>query len=173
MFNFSHTFNITSYTSLFRLILYIQFCFCLSNFSAQTCIKLKPIKYLYLYFYTKLLYLPTIYCKLPKHDMLFSFSHTSGTTLLALPAEIYRFGASYWLISLTMIVIVLLTAHVYLPVFFNLQITSTYEYLEMRFDSKVRNFASFLFTISRLLFLPIVIYIPALACSSGELHTFL
>lgn len=100
----------------------------------------------------------------------FAFSHTSGTTLLALPAEIYSFGATYWLLSLTMIPIILLTAHVYLPVFYNLQVTSTYEYLAMRFDNTVRNLASFLFTMSRLLFLPIVIYIPALACSSGEHH---
>lgn len=68
-----------------------------------------------------------------------------------------------------MIIIIVLTAHIYLPVFYNLQITSTYEYLEMRFDNRVRNLASFLFTMSRLLFLPIVIYIPALACSSGKL----
>lgn len=136
------------------------------NYYAVQCLKT-------VYLFAVLLFLQAI-CSTPVYDArkYFFFSHTSGTTLLAVPAEIYRFGASYWLIALTMIVIVLLTAHVYLPVFFTLQITSTYEYLEMRFDNKVRNFASFLFTMSRLLFLPIVIYIPALACSSGKLSYY-
>lgn len=67
-----------------------------------------------------------------------------------------------------MIVVVIVTAYIYLPVFFNLQITSTYEYLELRFDNSVRALASFLFGLSIFLFLPIVIYIPALACSAGN-----
>lgn len=96
------------------------------------------------------------------------FSHISGITLLAVPADIYKFGAAYGLLVVSMIAIVLVTAYIFLPVFFDLQITSTYEYLELRFDSRVRSFASFLFAFSVFLFLPIVIYIPALACSAGQ-----
>lgn len=71
-----------------------------------------------------------------------------------------------------MIIVVLVTAYIYLPVFFSLQITSTYEYLELRFDNAVRTFASFLFGLSIFLFLPIVIYIPALACSAGKCMSY-
>lgn len=88
--------------------------------------------------------------------------------MLAVPADVYRYGALYWLIAFSMIIVVLVTAYIYLPVFFNLQITSTYEYLEMRFDNRVRTLASFLFALSIFLFLPIVIYVPALACSAGN-----
>ncbi|XP_030767891.1 sodium-coupled monocarboxylate transporter 1-like [Sitophilus oryzae] len=52
---------------------------------------------------------------------------------------------------------------VYLPVFHGLELTSTYEYHERRFDSKVRFFASVLFAISSITWLPLVIYVPALA----------
>jgi sodium-coupled monocarboxylate transporter 8/12 len=48
-----------------------------------------------------------------------------------------------------------------------LQVTSTYEYLERRFDSTNRVFASFLFTLGLFLYLPIIIYLPALAFSTA------
>lgn len=57
---------------------------------------------------------------------------------------------------------------VYLPVFMNLDIKSAYEYLEMRFDRSIRMLASSLFAISLFFYLPIVIYIPALALSAGK-----
>lgn len=60
------------------------------------------------------------------------------------------------------------TVYIYLPVYFNLQITSTYEYLEMRFDAKTRSLASFIFAVAMFLFLPIVIYIPSLAVAAGK-----
>ncbi|PNF16521.1 hypothetical protein B7P43_G07192 [Cryptotermes secundus] len=52
-----------------------------------------------------------------------------------------------------------------MPVFYTLQLTSTYEYLELRFSSSVRTFASFMFTIYQVLHTPIVLYVPALAFS--------
>ncbi|KAF3428900.1 hypothetical protein E2986_12519 [Frieseomelitta varia] len=68
-------------------------------------------------------------------------SYISGITILGLPAEMYVYGTQFWsvviadsFVSLTMIV-------VYLPVFYGLGITSSYE----------------------LLYIPLVIYVPALA----------
>ncbi|XP_044269102.1 sodium-coupled monocarboxylate transporter 2-like [Tribolium madens] len=95
-------------------------------------------------------------------------SHTSGITLLALPADIYRYGAAYWLGGISMAILCVVTIYVYLPVFYNLQIISTYEYLERRFDKKTRSFASFLYAVSVFLYLPIVVYIPALAFSAAS-----
>lgn len=66
-----------------------------------------------------------------------------------------------------LIFVSIVTIYVFLPVFHKLQITSTYEYLERRFDMKNRMFASFLFALSLFLYLPIVIYIPALAFSAA------
>lgn len=86
---------------------------------------------------------------------------------MALPADVYRFGAAFWLGVLSMSIVSIITVIVYLPVFYNLQITSTYEYLDRRFDNNVRRFASFLYGVSVILYLPIVVYIPALAFSAG------
>lgn len=58
--------------------------------------------------------------------------------------------------------------YIYLPVYHNLGITSTYEYLEKRFDTKARTLASFIFAMNMFLFLPIVIYIPSLAVAAGK-----
>jgi sodium-coupled monocarboxylate transporter 8/12 len=94
-------------------------------------------------------------------------SHVSGVTLLAIPADIYRFGAGFWLMVPILVIMSAVIIYVYLPVFYKLQITSTYEYLERRFDSTNRVFASFLFTLGLFLYLPIIIYLPALALSAA------
>jgi Na+/proline symporter len=50
-------------------------------------------------------------------------------------------------------------------VFYELQLTSSFEYLEMRFDKSVRLTASFIYAISIIIFVPIVVHVPALAFS--------
>ncbi|XP_017772840.1 PREDICTED: sodium-coupled monocarboxylate transporter 1-like [Nicrophorus vespilloides] len=90
-------------------------------------------------------------------------STVSGITLLAVPTDVYRFGATYWYYSFSAVAVYLITYYVYLPVFYKLQLTSSYEYLKLRFNGKIRILASFLYTIANLFYLPIVIYIPALA----------
>ncbi|CAG9831519.1 unnamed protein product [Diabrotica balteata] len=100
-------------------------------------------------------------------------SHTSGITLLALPAEVYSFGANYWLCAICLYIVPVITVYVFLPVFYKLQLTSTYEYLGIRFDKKTRKLASVLFTISVFCLVPIATYIPAMAFSSAtglDLH---
>nr|CAD7402664.1 unnamed protein product [Timema cristinae] len=91
------------------------------------------------------------------------FSHLSGVTFMGMPAEIYTYNTMYFMTNVAGIIVALIIGYVFLPVFFNLQLTSTYEYLELRFDQKVRIMASLLFTVSLLLYLPIVVYVPALA----------
>ncbi|KAK9708915.1 Sodium:solute symporter family [Popillia japonica] len=90
-------------------------------------------------------------------------STLSGFTLLSVPADIYTYGITYGLIVFASIPMVLASYFFFLPVFYKLQITSVYEYLGIRFNNKVRIFGSILYAIYMILFLPIVIYIPALA----------
>ncbi|XP_057671542.1 sodium-coupled monocarboxylate transporter 2-like [Diorhabda carinulata] len=94
-------------------------------------------------------------------------SHTSGLTLLALPAEVYSFGANYWLSAISLWIVTFITIYIYLPVFYKLQLTSTYEYLGLRFDKKTRKLASVMFTISVFSLVPIVTYIPSMAFSTA------
>nr|CAD7444329.1 unnamed protein product [Timema bartmani] len=92
-------------------------------------------------------------------------SHLSGITLMGVPSEIYLYGLQYFTMVISVFIMTYLINYVYLPVFFSLQLTSTFEYLELRFNQNVRVIASAIFTISMVLFLPIVVYIPALAFS--------
>ncbi|XP_017769090.1 PREDICTED: sodium-coupled monocarboxylate transporter 2-like [Nicrophorus vespilloides] len=95
------------------------------------------------------------------------FSHVSGVSILAVPADVYRFGFGYGLSFMSMFINTLLTIYVFLPVFYKLQITSMFEYLKLRFDTRVRLMASFLYALSAIFYLPIIIYVPALAFSQA------
>ncbi|PSN54824.1 Sodium-coupled monocarboxylate transporter 2 [Blattella germanica] len=89
----------------------------------------------------------------------------SGVTLLGVPSEIYRYGTTYWLMVVSVIFAGIANNYIFLPVFYELQLTSTYEYFQLRFNHRVRVMASVLFTISLLLYIPIVVYVPALVLS--------
>ncbi|XP_063111516.1 sodium-coupled monocarboxylate transporter 1 isoform X2 [Cavia porcellus] len=68
-------------------------------------------------------------------------SFMSAVTVLGAPVEVYRFGGVYCMFAFTYLLVVVLSAEVFLPVFYKLGITSTYE----------------------ILYTGIVIYAPALA----------
>ena len=72
-------------------------------------------------------------------------SFISGISLLGTPTEIYVHGSSYLFIGFGVILVGVVMSRVYLPVFHELRLTSTYEYLERRFDKKVRFLGSALF----------------------------
>ncbi|KAK9737967.1 Sodium:solute symporter family [Popillia japonica] len=90
-------------------------------------------------------------------------SYISGVTILGTPAEIYNFGTQYWLIVVAIWISGIVVAIVYVPVFCKLQVNSSYEYLELRFNRYVRTLASVLFVLDEIMFLPILIYVPSLA----------
>lgn len=101
-------------------------------------------------------------------------SHISGITLLGVPSEVYQHGSQYSACVVTSILSCTISAYIFLPVFYKLQLTSTFEYLEIRFSKSVRTLCSFLFVISLLMYIPIVVYVPALAFSQVTdfgLHT--
>ncbi|CRK94159.1 CLUMA_CG007678, isoform A [Clunio marinus] len=90
-------------------------------------------------------------------------SFISGITLLGLPTEVYLHGIQYVYVSLGVIFMGFVMSVFYLPVFYGLQITSSYEYLEMRFNRSLRLFGSIMFSIMNVFYLPIVVYVPSLA----------
>lgn len=92
-------------------------------------------------------------------------SHISGITLMSIPAEMYANGTQYSLMVVCALIVGITLTYIYLPVFYELQLTSSFQYLEMRFDKSVRLMASFIYAISILIFIPIVLYVPALAFS--------
>ncbi|XP_063546879.1 sodium-coupled monocarboxylate transporter 1-like [Cydia strobilella] len=92
-------------------------------------------------------------------------SYVSGISLLGLPAEMYTYGTQLWAVVFSEWAVSVAIAFIYLPVFYNLQITSTYEYLRLRFCHNVRLLGSIIFIVKMMLYIPIVIYVPALAFS--------
>merc|ERR1712227_818464 len=61
------------------------------------------------------------------------------------------------------LIAITLAALVYLPIYYNLHITSVYEYLELRFGITSRRICTVIFIIQSMLYNGIVIYAPALA----------
>ncbi|XP_007668293.2 sodium-coupled monocarboxylate transporter 1 [Ornithorhynchus anatinus] len=90
-------------------------------------------------------------------------SFMSAVTVLGTPAEVYRFGIMFGLFFIAYTLMVIVSAEIFLPVFYRLGITSTYEYLELRFNKHVRRLGTVLFIIQTVLYTGIVIYAPALA----------
>ena len=93
-------------------------------------------------------------------------SFMSAITLLGVPAEIYNYGAIFLLINFSYAIGTPISAHFFLPVFYRLNITSAYEYLELRFNRSVRVAASSVFMLQMILYMGIVLYAPAIALSA-------
>lgn len=92
-------------------------------------------------------------------------SFMSAITLLGTPSEVYQHGTVYWLIGFSYFLVMPSAAYLYLPVFQRLDVTSAYEYLEIRFHRSVRMLGSAIFIVQMLLYMAIVVYAPALALS--------
>ncbi|NXB95213.1 SC5A5 protein, partial [Vidua chalybeata] len=67
-----------------------------------------------------------------------SASFMSAIQVLGVPAEAFRYGAKFLWMCLAQLINSALTAQLFLPVFYRLGLTSTYEYLERRFSRSVR-----------------------------------
>ncbi|KAH9498361.1 hypothetical protein Btru_008088 [Bulinus truncatus] len=74
-------------------------------------------------------------------------SFMSAITLLGNPAEIYLYSVMYYWIALGYFLCIAGAAHIYLPMFYQLRVTSAYEYLEKRFSKGVRTAASLVFAL--------------------------
>ncbi|CAH0382315.1 unnamed protein product [Bemisia tabaci] len=92
-------------------------------------------------------------------------SFITAIELLGNPAEMFNYGAKYWLICLPFIIVVPITSRLYLPVFMKLRLTSSYEYFEMRFNPAVRTMAAALYILQMVLYTSVTVYAPALALS--------
>lgn len=58
---------------------------------------------------------------------------TSAITVLAMPEEVYRYGIDWWWIIISITLVIPTVAHLYLPIFYKLQITSVYEVSPVEF----------------------------------------
>ncbi|XP_053239897.1 sodium-dependent multivitamin transporter isoform X1 [Podarcis raffonei] len=90
----------------------------------------------------------------------------SAVAILGVPSEIYRFGTEYWFLGCSYFLGLLIPAHVFIPVFYRLRLTSTYEYLELRFNKVVRVCGTATFIFQMVVYMGVVLYTPALALNA-------
>ncbi|XP_026179372.1 sodium/iodide cotransporter isoform X2 [Mastacembelus armatus] len=89
-------------------------------------------------------------------------SFMSAVQVLGVPAEVLRYGFKFLYMWLGQGINSILTAYLFMPVFYRLGITSTNQYLRMRFGRGMQLLGSVQFLVATLLYTGIVIYAPAL-----------
>ncbi|XP_077008508.1 sodium-dependent multivitamin transporter-like isoform X1 [Tamandua tetradactyla] len=90
----------------------------------------------------------------------------SAVAILGVPAEIYRFGTQYWFLGCCYFLGLLIPAHVFIPIFYRLHLTSAYEYLELRFNKAVRICGTVTFIFQMVIYMGVVLYAPSLALNA-------
>uniref|UniRef100_T1JCV4 Sodium-coupled monocarboxylate transporter 1 n=1 Tax=Strigamia maritima TaxID=126957 RepID=T1JCV4_STRMM len=89
----------------------------------------------------------------------------SAMGMMVIPAEIYMYDAGLIYSSIGMCLAMPVVATCYLPVFYELKLTSAYEYLELRFNKHLRKIGSLICILQTLVYISLVLYAPSLAMS--------
>uniref|UniRef100_A0A674NRC3 Solute carrier family 5 member 5 n=1 Tax=Takifugu rubripes TaxID=31033 RepID=A0A674NRC3_TAKRU len=95
-------------------------------------------------------------------------SFMSAVQVLGVPSEVYNHGSKFIYMCLGQSINSLLTAFFFLPVFFRLGITSSNQYLKMRFGRGMQLLGSIQFLVVTMLYTGIVIYAPALILNQAS-----
>jgi SSS family solute:Na+ symporter len=90
----------------------------------------------------------------------------SAITFLSIPARAFSSNWTWLILNLTIPLMVPLIVFCFLPFYRRLNITSVYEYLEMRFSAGLRKLGSASFAVFQLCRMGIVILLPAMALSA-------
>ncbi|KAG5846553.1 hypothetical protein ANANG_G00116220 [Anguilla anguilla] len=90
----------------------------------------------------------------------------SAVAILGAPSEIYAHGTQYWFLGCSYFLGLLIPAHIFIPVFYRLQLSSAYQYLELRFNKTVRVCGTVTFIFQMVIYMGVVLYAPALALNA-------
>lgn len=90
----------------------------------------------------------------------------SAVAILGAPSEVYSFGTQYWFLGCSYFLGLLIPAHIFIPVFYRLRLSSAYEYLELRFNKTVRICGTVTFIFQMVIYMGVVLYAPALALNA-------
>ncbi|XP_034017568.1 solute carrier family 5 member 6a [Thalassophryne amazonica] len=90
----------------------------------------------------------------------------SAVAILGAPSEIYTLGPQYWFLGCSYFLGLLIPAHIFIPVFYRLRLSSAYEYLELRFNKTVRICGTVTFIFQMVIYMGVVLYAPALALNA-------
>ncbi|XP_021946912.2 sodium-coupled monocarboxylate transporter 2 [Folsomia candida] len=90
-------------------------------------------------------------------------SFISAIAMLGNPMEVYLYGTQYLTVIISFIPMTFVLIYVYANVYFKMQLTSSYEYLEIRFNSAVRYLVSIINILYLIMYCSLVVYGPSLA----------
>lgn len=90
----------------------------------------------------------------------------SSITFISIPALAYASDWRYYVLPMGIVILAPIVVRYYLPFFRRLNLTSAYEYLELRFNLACRLFASAAFILFMIVRVAIVAYLPAIAISA-------
>ncbi|MEM9819980.1 MAG: sodium/solute symporter [Bacteroidota bacterium] len=87
----------------------------------------------------------------------------SAITFMAVPAKAFSTDWSFFILSLTILLIPILVNRLFIPYYRQLNLTSAYEYLEIRYNRWVRWLGSLAFIFFQIGRIAVVLYLPAIA----------
>lgn len=90
----------------------------------------------------------------------------SAITFMAVPAKAYATDWRYFPMAVMILVMTVPVIKYYLPFFRRLNVTTAYEYLEMRFNYTIRALASSLFMVFMVARMGLTLYLPSLALTT-------
>ncbi|XP_042910740.1 sodium-coupled monocarboxylate transporter 1 [Parasteatoda tepidariorum] len=105
---------------------------------------------------------------MPKYPVIFSIivTLTSTSSFLSSPAEVYKYGIAVSVVTFMVPIGMLISSSVIIPVYFNCEVSSITEYLEMRYGRIIRYLVSVMFLLQTLFYMSISLYGAVLALSA-------
>ena len=93
-------------------------------------------------------------------------THLSAVTFMAIPAKAFAADWVTILVNLGIILVAPVTVFCFLPIYRRLELTSVYEYLELRFSAGLRVYGSLAFVTYQLAKMGIFLLLPAIALAT-------
>lgn len=93
-------------------------------------------------------------------------TQASAITFLSTPGQAYESGMGFIQFYFGLPLATIIISVFFLPIYYRLKVYTAYQYLEERFDQRVRAFTAFLFLMGRGLAAGITIYAPAIIMST-------
>ncbi len=90
----------------------------------------------------------------------------SAITYMAIPAKAYATDWTYYPMQICILIVSFPVIKYYLPFFRRLNVTTAYEYLEVRFNAATRTMASVLFIVFMVARTALVLFLPSLAMTA-------
>ncbi|CAK8694773.1 unnamed protein product [Clavelina lepadiformis] len=95
-----------------------------------------------------------------------SVTFISAVTVLGYPTESYVYGIISLWYAFTLVIPNIIACLYYIPLIHRLQVTTIYEYLELRFDVKLRKLQSAIEIFNQTTYMGLTVYLPALALNA-------